>query len=395
MKYDLCIIGGFGHVGLPLSITFASKGINVCAYDISKEWGKTISDGKMPFLEYGAEEFFPKVMNEGKLHLSSDPEVISESKAIIITIGTPTDLHMSPEPVVEQLIDSYMKYFKDGQLIILRSTVYPGTTERLDRIFKKRGKNVDVAFCPERIAQGYAIKELQELPHIVSSTSESGVKRATALFSLLNKEVLVLKPLEAELAKLFTNSWRYISFSVANQYYVIAEDVDADYYKIYHAMTYKYPRMKNLPTPGFASGPCLFKDTVHLTAFSNHNFHIGNAAILVNEGMPPYVINKIKQKYGLKDKRVGILGMAFKANVDDPRDSLSYKLLKLLEFEANEIYCSDPYIKDPRFVTAEQLIEKSDIIILATPHRQYADLKIGGDKVLVDIWNFYGRGGEI
>ncbi len=392
MKYDLCIIGGFGHVGLPLSILFASKGIKVCAYDISKDTEKVLSEGKMPFIEFGAEKYFPQVLKDGNLHLSTSPDCISESRNVLITIGTPTDLHMSPEPVVEQLIEDYMKYFRDGQLIILRSTVYPGTTERLSRIFEKKSVKADVAFCPERIAQGYAIKELLELPHIISSTSEEGISRAKELFRVLNDDIIVLKPIEAELAKLFTNAWRYISFSTANQFFVIANDAGADFYKIYDAMAYKYPRIMGLPTPGFASGPCLFKDTVHLNAFSQHNFHVGNAAILINEGMPTYVVDRLKLKHDLRNKRVGILGMAFKANIDDKRDSLSYKLFKLLEFEAKEVYCSDPYIKGEGFVSPEELLRKSDIIIVGTPHREYANLKIDSSKDLVDVWNLYGKG---
>jgi UDP-N-acetyl-D-mannosaminuronic acid dehydrogenase len=395
MKYDLCVIGGLGHVGLPLSIVFADRGLNVCAYDISEPTAKIVSNGNMPFLDEGAPELLPKVLKSGRLTISTSPDVISQSENIIVTIGTPTDLHLSPEPTVEEAIADISKYFVDGQLIILRSTVHPGTTEHVDRLLKSKGKKVDVAYCPERIAQGYGIKELTELPHIVSSESKSGVERATRLFKKLNDDVVVLTPQEAELSKLFTNAWRYISFAAANQFFLVANEAGVDFHKIHKAMSYKYPRLKNLPRAGFAAGPCLYKDTIHITSFANHNFHLGNAAMTVNESMPTYLIGRIKRKRNLKKSTVGILGMAFKADIDDKRDSLSYKLRKLLKYEAKAVYCTDVYIKDLDFVSPEELLKKSDVVIVGAPHKEYAALKISNRKLLVDIWNFYGRGGVI
>lgn len=393
MEYDLCVIGGFGHVGLPLSVAFANSGKKVCAFDIAKERIRGISGGRMPFLEHDGDRELKKALESKRLHLSSDPEVISKSENIIVVTGTPTDEHLSPDfVVVQNVLLGYMKYFIDGQLLVLRSTVYPGTTDRVYKLLKDNGKSMDVAFCPERIVEGYALKELYELPQIVSATTPEGLKRVKSLFSLLTKDLLEVSTKEAEIAKLFTNSWRYIRFSVANQFFMIANEAGLDYTKIYNAMRHNYPRAKDLPGPGFASGPCLFKDTVQLSAFNNHSFHIGNAAISVNEGLPFYVVNKLKEKYNLREKNIGILGMAFKAGSDDKRDSLSYKLKSIIEFESNKVYCTDVHIKEDGFVEPEELIEKSDIIIVATPHKEYADLKISGNKVLVDIWGLFGRG---
>lgn len=393
MDYDLCVIGGFGHVGLPLSVAFANSGKKVCAFDIAKERIKGISEGKMPFLEHDGDRELNKALESKNLHLSYDPEVIARSKNIIIVTGTPTDEHLSPDfAMVQNVLLGYMPYFRDGQLLVLRSTVYPGTTDRVYKLLKDNGKMIDVAFCPERIVEGYALKELYELPQIVSATTPEGLRRAKDLFGLLTKDLLEVNTKEAEIAKLFTNSWRYIRFSVANQFFMIANEAGLDYTRIYNAMRYNYPRAKDLPSPGFASGPCLFKDTVQLSAFNNHSFHIGNAAISVNEGLPFYVVNKLKERYNLKEKNIGILGMAFKAGSDDKRDSLSYKLRSIIEFESNNVYCTDVNIKEIGFIEPEELIEKSDIIIVATPHKEYADLKIGSNKVLVDIWGLFGRG---
>jgi UDP-N-acetyl-D-mannosaminuronic acid dehydrogenase len=115
--------------------------------------------------------------------------------------------------------------------------------------------------------------------------------------------------------------------------------------------------------------------------------------MLINEGLPNYVVQRLKEKTNLREKSVGILGMAFKANSDDERDSLSFKLRKILEIEANKVYCSDVYIKRDYFISAEELVNKSDIIVVAAAHKEYKNLKIGENKILLDIWNFYGKGG--
>jgi UDP-N-acetyl-D-mannosaminuronic acid dehydrogenase len=391
--YDVCIVGGLGHVGLPLGISLASVGKKVVLYDINQKVGEIVLQGKMPFIEVGAEELLKKVLGN-KLFVSSDKKVISDSYFVIIVIGTPVDEHLNPKfTIFKNIFDEIIECVKDNQHIILRSTVFPGTTEKIKAHIESKGKLTKVSYCPERIAQGKAIEEIRNLPQIVASSDENAQKEAGELFLLLTKNILYLEPIEAELAKLFTNVWRYIEFSISNQFYQIATQNGVDFYKIYNAITYDYPRVQGLPPAGFAAGPCLFKDTMQLAAFSNNSLFIGHAAMLVNEGLPNFIIQRLKEKYSLKDKTVGILGMAFKANNDDKRESLSYKLKKILAIEAKKVLCSDVYISEEEFVSPSQVINLSDIIILATPHKEYANLAIDKSKVLVDIWNFYGEGG--
>jgi len=391
-KYDVCIIGGCGHVGLPLAIVFANKGLKVCIYDIDKKAMEIVNRGKMPFLEEGAEEMLEKVRGRS-LFTTDDPEVISKSKFIVIVIGTPVDEHLNPKfYLMKNFFKSLLPYFKDGQFIILRSTVFPGTTEKINELFKSNNLSVYVTYCPERIAQGKAIKELAKLPQIISGFNEKGIKEVTNLFKQITRKIIILEPREAELAKLFTNVWRYIQFAIANQFYMIATGYKLDFYKIFDAITYMYPRAKDFPPAGFAAGPCLFKDTMQVAAFNNNTFFLGHAAMLINEGLPNFLVQRLKDKYSLQDKTVGILGMSFKANNDDKRESLSYKLKKLLEIEAKRVLCSDVYINEEGFVSSRELITDSDIIILATPHKEYVNLDIK-DKILVDVWNFYNRGG--
>jgi UDP-N-acetyl-D-mannosaminuronic acid dehydrogenase len=395
MKYDICVIGGCGHVGLPLAIMLAAKGKEVCIYDINEKNIETVKSGTIPFFEEGAEALLKQVLADNKLHFSNLPNVVSESETAILIIGTPVDEHLNPKfRIMKEVIDGLLPYFYEGQLLVLRSTIYPGLSKRINDWFLEAGKKIHVTFCPERILEGKALEELESLPQIISSFTEEGVRRASDLFSLLTQDLVVVEPMEAELAKLFTNSWRYLKFAVANQFYMIANDYDLDFYNIYYAMTHNYQRTKDFPRPGFAAGPCLFKDTMQLAAFNNNNFHLGHTAMLINEGLPNYVVNQLKKQFVLSETKIGILGMAFKAESDDIRESLSYKLKKILEIEAKQVLCADPYVEDASLVDEQVVLRESDIVIIATPHKQYKNLNITNKKI-VDIWNLLNNGGKI
>jgi UDP-N-acetyl-D-mannosaminuronic acid dehydrogenase len=201
--------------------------------------------------------------------------------------------------------------------------------------------------------------------------------------------VVQLEPEEAELAKLFTNAWRYVKFATANQFWMIANDAGLDFERIRQAVTFDYPRAADLPGAGFAAGPCLLKDTMQLAAFSSNEFILGHGAMLVNERLPLYLVRRLENRFDLSSMTVGILGMSFKAGSDDPRDSLSYKLTKVLASRAAATLCSDSYVDDDRFVGLDQVLRDADLIIIATPHLEYRDLVT--DKPVVDIWSLTGR----
>ena len=390
-NYDVCVIGGCGRVGLPLSIAFADKGLKVVVYDTDRQKLKMITDGIMPFKEEGCGAKLKKVI-KSNLTPTDDPNLISQSKFLIVTIGTPVEEHLNPRYTeIFHFFDSISPYLVDGHHIILRSTVYPGTTRRLHNLFSKNHVKVKLAFCPERIAEGKALHELESLPQIISGFDEKTIEEVSSLFKHLTEDIVVIDPTEAELAKLFTNSWRYIQFAAVNQFYMVADKHGLDYSRIHHAMTYKYPRTNGIPTPGFAAGPCLFKDTMQLAAYSDNSFYLGHSAMLINEWLPSYLVEKIKSSGDITEKTVGILGMAFKAESDDERDSLSFKLKTILETEAGKVLCSDPYVKKGYFIEAEDLIKRSDIIIIATPHNIYRTINIPNDKTVVDIWNIYKK----
>ncbi|MGL4462079.1 MAG: UDP binding domain-containing protein, partial [Planctomycetia bacterium] len=279
------------------------------------------------------------------------------------------------------------------------------TSRRVHESFVERGLKVDVAFCPERVAQGRGFVEIKTLPQIVSGFTPRGVEGARHLFGRLGVELLEVQPLEAELSKLFNNVWRYVTFAVANQFFTIANDYGVDYYKIHHGLTHNYPRGAQIPRPGFAAGPCLFKDTMQLAAFSNNRFFLGHAAMLVNEGLPLYVVQRLEASYDLRHMTVGILGLAFKGDCDDVRDSLSFKLRKILLTRAKAVLCHDGCV-DPAVVLKrttvradellplDEVVERSDLLIIGTPHSEYKKLDARG-KPVVDVWNHLGEGAVV
>ena len=305
-------------------MAFADQGQNVALYDINDAVIEKVNKGIVPFKENGAEEVLGKVIKAKKLIATHDVSVIGESKVVVLVIGTPVDEHLNPK--VSEIIRAVKEIeaqLRDDQLLVMRSTLYPGVTEKVEAYLRKQGKKTLVAFCPERIIEGHALTELYELPQIVAGTDEEATKRASDLFKILTKKVIVTKPTEAELAKLFTNTWRYINFAISNQFYMIANSHGLDFYNIYDAMTEDYPRLKTFAKAGLAAGPCLFKDTMQLSAFSGNNFFLGHSAMLINEGLPGFVVDAMKKKHDLSKKTVAVLGMAFKGNNDDPRESLS------------------------------------------------------------------------
>jgi len=391
---DICVVGGAGRVGLPLSIVFASKDRRVLIYDLNQQSMDVIRSGKMPFREQDAEPLLRDALSKGLLTFTSRADDAAGARAVVVTIGTPVDEFLTPSlRVMTRCFDDLLPFLSEEQLIVIRSTVYPGVTESMAKYAQSKGKRLKLAFCPERIVEGHAIEELQSLPQIVSGTCAEAEEAAAELFSLIAPEVVRLAPIEAELVKVFSNAYRYIEFAVTNQFYMIASAANVDYYRILDGMKRDYPRSKDFPRAGLTAGPCLFKDTMQLASFYRNQFGLGFDAMLVNEGMPQFIVDRLDSQYPLEKMTVGLLGMAFKAESDDPRFSLSYKLKKILAIRAKSVLTTDPYVQgDPTLLPLDEVIQRSDILILCAPHRAYRDLDVG-QKVIVDIWNFWGKGG--
>ncbi|HMM82477.1 MAG TPA: nucleotide sugar dehydrogenase [Terrimesophilobacter sp.] len=392
--HDVVVVGGAGHVGLPLAIALADRGANVQIYDVSASAVDLVNSGVMPFLEPGAEPMLRKALAAGMLSATTDAAIVGQARNIVVVIGTPVDGHLNPDPTaIPTALAACSSHFRDGQLLVLRSTVYPGVTALVERMIAGMGVDIPVAFCPERIAEHRAMTELFSLPQIVSARTDAGRTRAAELFGLLTDSIVHLEPEEAELAKLFTNAWRYIKFAAANQFYMIANDRGLDFERIRQGLTTDYPRARDMPGAGFAAGPCLFKDTMQLAAFSDNTFSLGHSAMLVNEGLPLYVVSQLEKRFDLANLTVGILGMAFKAESDDIRASLSYKLRRVLKFKAKAVLSTDPYVGedvDDTLLPLDAVLAKADVLVIATPHAEYRHLHT--DKPVADVWNILGNG---
>src|SRR5215467_12407552 len=368
---DVVVIGGCGHVGLPLALAFADRGARVGIYDVSETAVATVNSGQMPFAEPGADEVLARVLADGRLVASADPAIVATAEHVVVVIGTPVDEHLNPKQIaITKALGGCSDYLQDGQLLVLRSTVFPGVTALVEKMMTRLGRQIEVAFCPERIAEGKAMTELFELPQIVSCRTPAGLERASKLFTLLTDHLVPMSPEEAELAKLFTNVWRYIKFATANQLFMMANDRGLDFERIRQGITVDYPRAADMPGAGFAAGPCLFKDTMQLAAFNNNNFALGHTAMAINEGLPLYLVARLEQRFDLSSMTVGVLGMAFKGG---------------------RVLCTDPYVTtDPDLMPLAEVLARADLMIIAAPHPEYAGLQTG--KPVADIWNVLGKG---
>jgi UDP-N-acetyl-D-mannosaminuronic acid dehydrogenase len=384
---DITVVGGGGHVGIPMVLALAEAGLRVNVNDLNLDSLNTLESGRLPFIEDGAEAVLAKALANKRLVFTSSPDLISTGGPVIITIGTPVDEFLNPvRKVVQECIDWMLPRLVDGQLLILRSTVFPGTTDWLNSYLKSKGRDLQLAFCPERVVQGFGLKELRAMPQIVSGCTPDAERAAVALFERITPEAVVVSPMEAEFAKLFSNAYRYIEFAATNEFYLVAKSAGVDYQRVMTAMKHNYPRLKSMPRPGFAAGPCLVKDTMQLSAFARNQFGLGHAALLINEGLVLHVVDDLKRRYDLPKTTVGLLGMAFKAESDDTRASLSYKFKNVLVGQARTVLTTDPFVTtDPELKPLDEVIAKSDLLILCAPHAAYKQADFKG-KPVFDVW---------
>jgi UDP-N-acetyl-D-mannosaminuronic acid dehydrogenase len=382
---NVCIIGGCGHVGIPLGLALATKNFNVTLIDTNQSAVEKINNGKLPFKEEGAEKILNAHISKN-LTATTDVWKVKDNDVVIFVTGTPVDEHHNPEiKAVLSVIFAYLEFMRKDQLIILRSTIFPGTTELIAHLLEEHFGIANLAFCPERIVQGKGIEEIFNLPQIIAATTENAFQAASAVFSQISPRIIRLKAKEAELVKLITNTWRYLEFAASNAFYMMVENDGLDFYTIFDALKNDYPRAEHFPKAGLAAGPCLFKDTMQLSAFYQNNFFLGQSAMLVNEGLPNFLVEQLEKKMGsLAEKRIAILGMTFKPNNDDTRESLSFKIKKLLEFKRAVVFINDPYLETTPLT---EVMKKAEGIILGTPHDEYKNISI--TVPFVDCWGFW------
>lgn len=388
MKSDIVIVGGAGHIGLPLGLLLADKGKKVVLYDKHKKNINKINNLQMPFMENGGARLLKK--NKKRIFATSDKKFIKFAKIIIVCIGTPVKNSKPDLVFFFKMFKEVKNYLDPNKLLVIRSSIYPGTCFQIQKFLGKKFNNI--SYCPERVVQGKSISELPKLPQIVSGLSPKSIKQSKNLFSIICKKTIVTSVLEAELIKLFSNAWRYINFSISNQFYKICEKFNINFKTLRENMIEGYDRNKNIPRAGFAAGPCLYKDTAQLNAFLKNSFTLGIAATEINQGFPRFIYSMMKSKFKqkLKSKKIGILGIAFKSDIDDIRDSLSIDLLNYLKKKNLKVTVSDEFAVIPGLINKNELINKSDIIVLGAPHSAYKKIKIPKSKYLIDSWGFFG-----
>ncbi|MCL5432532.1 MAG: nucleotide sugar dehydrogenase [Patescibacteria group bacterium] len=405
-RKKLVAVIGIGRVGFPLALVLANSGFYV--YGIEKDAIKAelINKGKMPFMEDGAKKILKKVIGKN-FTVTPDYSCIEKCDYIILTLGTPIDENMNP--ILDQVcaaVNSMRQFLRPGQTLILRSTVSPGTTQYVKSMLEdlnsfKIGKNFFLAFCPERIAEGRAIREIETIPQMIGGLDRKSSIKAQELFRKIGVKTIISDDISAELAKLFTNMYRYINLAIANEFMVLADSHKRDIHEIINLVNFGYTR-GGLNSPGLTGGPCLFKDGFFLISDLPFGDLI-STSWKINESIPLFLVKKVKNVIQLKNKKVTILGMAFKAEIDDIRESLSFKVRKALFREQANVTLQDPYTKEYQHQKIEQdvykAVENADLIFIGTNHNEYKRLDIKKiiknakkNCLVCDVWNVFGTG---
>ncbi len=392
-------IFGLGRVGLPLGLYFARQGATVYGVDHNAQLVETLRRGRMPFLEEQGEEFLQETL--GKTFFPTTTlDCVAETESIILTLGTPVDEHLDPVfSELEQGIASLLPHFRKGQLLVLRSTVAPGTTEGLKRHLEQKtsfrvGEDLFLSFCPERIAEGQALQEIPEVPQIIGGVDAESTRRSEELFRLINSRLLLTDATSAELAKLFCNMYRYIDFAIGNEFFYLTLQHGRNMFEILDLINRDYKR-GGLKPPGLTGGPCLYKDGFFLVTGSPFNDLI-SAAWKINETVPYMLINELKKHIPLQATRVALLGLGFKRNIDDDRNSLSRKVQRLLLKEGSQVSLHDPFLHK---CDLAEVLSHARAVMICTNHDFYQQLGLEGlrrlapaDAFVCDIWNLFGVG---
>jgi UDP-N-acetyl-D-mannosaminuronic acid dehydrogenase len=401
MSHDVAVIG-LGRVGLPLAITFADHGLSVLGIDKDAELLGTLKAGRMPFKEPDTQDPLARVVASQHLELSERAADAAQAEAIVLTLGTPSFSHIEIDMSdIRTVLDALLPYLREGHLLVLRSTVAPHTTEFVAGYLEKNrgftvGENIFVAHVPERIAADRFMAEIGALPCIVGGVGEGSGERAARLFEVLGAPIVQTTPVQAELAKIWANILRYATFALPNLLMMDCERYGANVFEVIDLINRDYPR-GGIAQPGFTGGTCLRKDF----AFSEERSNAPGmllAVSRVNESVPLFLVEGIKRRLGdLRERKVAVLGLAFKGDTDDARDSLSHKLIRLLERELADVAVHDPVVATPT-TGFDDAVAGADVVVVATNHSAYSTADalatIAGtaapDCLVVDPWNAFG-----
>ncbi len=388
---------GLGRIGLPLALSFASRGLDVVGMDKVPAALESIASGRMPFQEPGTQELLESVLAGGRLRLTDRIEEAAECEHIVLTLGTPAFSHIEIDiSDIRSVTDDLLPVLHEGHSLILRSTVAPGTTDWLAGYVEQRrgftaGEDVFVSHVPERIAASRFLEEIDSLPCIVGGVGVGSGAKAAELFEVFGTEIVQTTPVQAELAKIWTNILRYTQFSLPNLLMMNCEQYEANVFEVIDLINHDYPR-GGIGKPGLTGGICLRKDFT----FSEERSSAPGmllAVSRVHETVPLFLVEGLKRRLGgsLRDRKVAVLGLTFKRDSDDARDSLSYKLIRLLERELAHVSRHDPYVP-AESEPLESALSGADAVVIATNHSAYDGVlpQIPRSALLVDPWNVTG-----
>jgi UDP-N-acetyl-D-mannosaminuronic acid dehydrogenase len=391
-------IVGLGRIGLPLALSFADRGVDVIGVDKDSARLGMVRGGRMPFEEPGTQELLERVLPGGHLELTDSLAEAAHADFIVLTLGTPAHVHLEIDiSQIRSVVDDLLPLLREGQTLILRSTVAPGTTDWLAGYVEQRrgfsvGEDFFVAHVPERIANNRFLEEIETLPTIVGGVGTGSGEKAAELFSVFGAEIRQTSPVEAELAKIWTNIFRYVTFAIPNLLMMESEQYGANVFEVIDLINRDYPR-GGIAAPGLTAGTCLRKDF----AFSEERSSAPGmllAVSRVHESMPRFIVDGLRRRLGsLRDRKVAVLGLTFKRDSDDERDSLSYKLIRLLERELAHVSRNDPYVPDES-EPLESALAGADAVVIATNHSAYEQIlpELPSTALLVDPWNVTGAG---
>jgi len=396
---DTVAIVGLGRIGLPLALSFADRGLNVIGVDREPRVLETVRDGRMPFQETGTEDLLGRVLTTGRLRLTERIQDAADASHVVLTLGTPTHVHIEIDVAqIRGAVDDLLPLLHEGQTIILRSTVAPGTTEWVAGYLEQRrgftvGEDLFVAHVPVRIAVNHFLEEIATLPCIVGGVGAGSGESAARPFTVFGTEIVHTTPVQAELAKIWTNIFRYTEFALPNLLMMECEQYGANVFDVIELINHDYPR-GGIKDPGLTAGTCLRKDF----AFSEERSRAPGMLLgvsRVHESVPLFLVEGLKRRVGgsLRDCKVAVLGLTFKRDSDDVRDSLSIKLIRLLERELAHVARHDPYVAEGT-EPLESALAGARAVIVATNHSVYDDLlpRLPADAVVVDPWNVTGTG---
>ena len=390
---------GLGRVGLPLALSFADRGLDVIGVERVPSVLESVRDGRMPFAETGTQELLERVNASGRLRLDSHAHAAAEADHIVLTLGTPAHVHIEIDvSQIRLVIDDLLPVLRERHSVVLRSTVAPGTTEWVAGYIEQRrglevGEDLFVSHVPERIAENHFLEEIATLPCIIGGVGEGSTERAAELFEVFGTEIVRTSPVQAELAKIWTNILRYTQFALPNLLMMNCEQYGANVFDVIELINHDYPR-GGMGRPGLTAGTCLRKDF----AFSEERSSAPGmllAVSRVHETVPLFLVEGLKRRFGgsLRDRRVAVLGLTFKRDSDDLRDSLSFKLIRLLERELAHVVIHDPHVPD-HSERLDAALAGADAAIVATNHSEFERLcsQLPQGCVLVDPWNVTGAG---